>query len=236
MLLLIGLAGLYAVEYILRGSVNDLYFLLASATLVGIALLNLLSTHQQGDNKGFRYTLFLFAGMVFIFIGNLVMAGIFYITPDAFFNSIFFVGTGLIFYILGLRTKSPILLRSPEEGPRLLVRNLLLMIICVSAVVVLYYFTAFNPYGDVLSVAAMLCAAIVAAALAFALGKSFEVFPVLFKVVLIIGFLALLYSGWVLAVIAIASSDFLSLFVVGIAFILGQFLVHLSPIVGKTSE
>ena len=228
--------GLYAVTYILRGITSELYFLLASATLVGIAFLNLLFAHQRGDNKWFQYTLFLFAAMVFIFIGNLVMAGIFYITPNSFFNSIIFVGTGLVFYILGLRAKSPLLLRSSDEEepakPRYVVRNLVFLIVCVAVVIPLYYFMAFDPYDPVLSLAAKLCSMILASALAFSLGKTFEVFPIMFKLVLIIGFILQLFSSWVLAVIEIASSDFIGMFAVGIAFIIGHFLVHLSPILG----
>jgi hypothetical protein len=235
-LFLIGVAGLYSFEYILTGTVNDLFFLLASIAFVGMALLNLLVAHKRSDIVEFQYALFLFAGIAFILVGNLVMAGMFYITPDAFYNSIFFVGTGLVFYLFSLRTLSPLLLRSPEEGPRLLVRNLLFVIICVSGVVGLYYFTAFNPYGGVLSYAVMLYAMILATTLAFALTKSFEVFPILFKVVLVIGLLSFLFSSWVLAVIEIASSDFLSRFVVGVAFIVGQFLIHLSPIFQEKSE
>jgi hypothetical protein len=229
------LIGLYSVTYILRGLTSELYFLLASATLVGIALFNLLFAHQRRDNNLFQYTLFLFAAMVFIFVGNLVMAGIFFITPDAYFNSIFFVGTGLVFYVLGLRAKSPLLLRSSDEEStksRFLDGNLVLLIVFAAVVIPLYYFMAFDPFDPTLSIAAMLCSMILASALAFALGKSLEVFPILFKLVLIIGFSLLLFSSWVLAVIEIASSDFIGMFVVGITFIIGHFLVHLSPIVG----
>ena len=83
-LLLIGLAATYSVTYLLTGTVSDVYFLLAASTLVGIALLNLLFSYLRRDDNWFPYTLFIFAGMVFILVGNLVMAGIFYITPDAF--------------------------------------------------------------------------------------------------------------------------------------------------------
>ncbi|MHA2149737.1 MAG: hypothetical protein ACXAAN_13890 [Candidatus Thorarchaeota archaeon] len=238
-LILLGLIGLYAVTYILRGLTNELYFLLASATLVGIALLNLLFAQQQGAKELFHCTLFLFAGMVFIFVGNLVMAGIFYITPDAYFNSIFFVGAGLVFYVLGLRTRSPLLLRSSDEEstkPRFLTGNLVLLIVCVAAVIPLYYFMAFDPFNPTVSIAAMLCSMILASGLAFAFGKSLEDFPILFKLVLIIGFLLLLFSSWVLAVNEIASSDFIGMFAVGITFIIGHFLVHLSPIVGATGS
>jgi uncharacterized membrane protein len=126
--------------------------------------------------------------------------------------------------------------REESAKPSLLVVNLIILILCVSAVAVLYFFTAFDPTGSVVSVGVFLCAMILASAVAFALSKSFETFPILFKVVLIIGFLLIMYSSWVMAVIEIASSDFLSPFVVGIAFILGQFLIHISPIVGTKAK
>ncbi|MFW9797988.1 MAG: hypothetical protein ACFFE2_13185 [Candidatus Thorarchaeota archaeon] len=236
---LISMVLFYSGAYLLRGDVLSTVSTIAGLVLVLISLLNLLIAHLRRDRYSFSYTLLLFVAMVLILVSTLVMEGIFYITPDAFLNSIFFAGTGLVFYILSLRSISPLLIRpdigeSTEESsaPGLIVRNLLLLILCIAVVAVLYYFTAFNPFDLTVSSAALLCAMILASAVAFSISKCFNNFPTLFKLFLVGGFLMTMYSSWVLAVIQIASSDFFSSFVVGITFIIGQFLIHLSPIVG----
>ena len=87
-----------------------------------------------------------------------------------------------------------------------------------------------------MSMGAPFYGALLASVLAFALTKSFEEFPLAFKVVLALGFLLFLISDWVLGVRYFASSDFLSAYVVGITYLMGQFLIQLSPIMGVEPE
>lgn len=225
--------GLYTATYILFSSNSQLYFLSSSLILVGIAFLNLLFTHLKKDDKWFRYVLFFFIAMLCGFIGDLMMGGVIYLTSITILNGIIFFGIGHVFYILGLKDKSSLLFNSESS---IFLRNLAVLISCWAATIALFFFTVFDPYDVILSVGALCYGVLLATALAFAITKFFDNFPILFKVVLFLGFLLFLYSDWVLGVRYFASSDFLSGFVVGISYIIGQFLIHLSPIYGSVPE
>jgi uncharacterized membrane protein YhhN len=237
-LLMLGLTGSYTWTYITRGWNDGPLFLSASLALVGIAFLNLLYTYLRRYSKWFHFTLFLFTAMVFGSVGDFLMAGIFYITPDPLINGIIFFGIGHVFYILGLRTRSPLLLNprngAPAEGapdsPRLRIVNLVILLICFVAVSGLFYFTIFNPTQVAVSIVVLCYGLLFAAAAAFALTKWFDAVPILFKVVISAGFLLFLFSDWVIGVRAFASSDFLDSFVIGITYLAGQLFIHLSPI------
>ncbi len=243
-LILIALVGLFSVNYILRSSADQLYIRLSSSVLVALAALNLISSRYGKDARWMSYSMFLAAAMLFGSVGDFMMAGLIYLTPDAFINAVIFFGIANVFYVFGLRTISPLLIRRPEieisapEPPRLeiILRSLILLFLVVIVTAAAYIFTAINPFDPFLGIAALSCAILLASGLAFALAKSFEDFPLPFKLVIALGFPLLLYSSWVAAVRHIASSDFLSSFVVGLAYVVGLLLIHLSPFLGVSDE
>lgn len=242
-LLMLGITGIYTWTYITRGANDQVAFLTASLALVGIAFLNLLYNYLKGDAKWFLYVLFLFSAMVFSSVGDFLMAGLFYITSDTLINGIIFFTIGHLFYILALRTRSPLLLRprseSPTEAPdqpRLLLVNLVILIMCFIAVTGLFYFTVFNPTQIEMSIAILCYGLLFATVIAFAITKWFDDFQILFKIAIVAGFLLFFFSDWVIGVRTFASSDFLDSFAVGITYLSGQLLIHLSPIAAAGGE
>jgi hypothetical protein len=190
------------------------------------------------------YSLFFAVAMLFGSIGDFMMAGLVYLTPDPFINGVIFFGIGNLFYILGLGRISSLLTRRPEieisaparPGLRIMPRNLILLLIVVAVTAAAYLLTTINPFDPFLGLAALSCAVLLASAVAFAWGKSFEEFPLPFKLVIALGFPIFLYSNWVAGVRAIASSDFLDSFIVGLTYVIGLLLIHLSPIFASSPE
>ncbi|MHA2020397.1 MAG: lysoplasmalogenase family protein [Candidatus Thorarchaeota archaeon] len=243
-LILLAVVGLYSVNYILYGGADPLYIRLSSSILVVLAAINLLSTRFRHDGRWIVYSLFFAVAMLFGSIGDFMMAGLIYLTPDAFLNGVIFFGIGNLFYLLGLGTISPLLAQRPtidisapdRPGLQLIPRNLILFLMVVAATAVAYIFTAVNPFDPFLGLAALSCAFLLASAVAFAWGKFPEDFPLQFKLVIALGFPLFLYSSWVSAVRAIASSDFLDSFIVGITYVIGLLLIHLSPAVAAKPD
>jgi hypothetical protein len=243
-LALIAIIGVFSVTYILYGGANQLYIRLSSSILVVLAGLNLVSAHFRGDNRWMAYSLLFAVAMLFGSIGDFMMAGLMYLTPDAFVNGVIFFGIGNVFYILGLRTISPVLLRRPSigisaperPGLKLILGNFILLLLIVVGTAVVYFFTTVNPFDPFLGLAALSCGVLLASAVAFAWGKFFEEFPLPFKLVIALGFPLFLYSSWVAGVRYIASSDFLDSFIVGLTYVIGLLLIHLSPAVATEPE
>ncbi len=242
--ILLAVVGLYSVNYIIYGGADPLYIRLSSSILVVLAALNLLSTRFRQDSRWMVYSLFFAVAMLFGSIGDFMMAGLIYLTPDAFVNSVIFFGIGNVFYILGLRTISPLLVRQPEieisalERPRLnpILGNLILLFLVVVVTAGAYLLTVVNPFDPFLGLAALSCAVLLASAVAFAWSKFLDELPLLFKLVIAIGFALFLFSSWVVGVRTLTSSDFLDSFIVGITYVIGLLLIHLSPAVVAEPE
>ncbi|MHA2141725.1 MAG: lysoplasmalogenase family protein [Candidatus Thorarchaeota archaeon] len=242
--ILIAIMGIFSVTYILYGGADQVYIRLSSSTLVVLAALNLASVRFRQDAKWMAYTLLFAIAMLFGSIGDFMMAGLYYLTPDAFINGVIFFGIGNLFYILGLGTISPLLSQRPtteisapeRPGRKPILRNLILLLLVVGATAAAYLLTSVNPFDPFLGLAALSCAILLASAVAFAWGKFFEDFPLQFKLVIALGFPIFLFSNWVASVRYIASSDFLDSFIVGLTYVIGLLLIHLSPAVAGESE
>ncbi|MCW4052512.1 MAG: lysoplasmalogenase family protein [Candidatus Bathyarchaeota archaeon] len=235
--ILLAIVGVFSVTYILYGGADQLYIRLSSTLLVVLAALNLLSARFRQDYKWMAYSLLFAVAMLFGSIGDFMMAELLYLTPDAFINAVIFFGIGNLFYILGLGVISPLLTQRPtieisapdRPGLQLIPRNLILFLLVAAATAAVYIFTAVNPLDPFLGLAALSCAFLLASAVAFAWSKFFEEFPLLFKLVIALGFPIFLFSSWVMGVRSLASSDFLDSFIVGITYVIGLLLIHLSP-------
>ncbi|MHA2209937.1 MAG: lysoplasmalogenase family protein [Candidatus Thorarchaeota archaeon] len=242
--ILLAIVGIFSVTYFLFGGADQLYIRLASSILVVLAALNLISARFRQDGRWMAYSLFFAMAMLFGSIGDFMMAGLISLTPDAFINGVIFFGIGNAFYILGLRTISPLILKRPEieisaperPGLKLILGNLILLLLVVTGTAVAYVFTTVNPYDPFLGLAALSCAVLLASAVAFAWGKFVEEFPLPFKLVIALGFPIFLFSSWVAGVRSIASSDFLDSFIVGLTYVVGLLLIHLSPAVAAEPE
>ena len=206
-------------------------FLFGSAMIVVLALVNFID--KKGDINWSRFTLLMFIAMLVCFIADLLMAGVFYIMPgESLINGVLFFLIGHVIYLLALRDRSPLLLRS--ESPKLITRNLIFWIVSIAAVFVLFFLTLFNPADLVISIGLFGYGIFLTSSLVFSITKRFDDFPQLFSLCLIIGFLLFFISDYILGYRILMDSGFLSgIEAVGITYLLGQMIIHLSPMFGS---
>ena len=209
-------------------------FLSGSAMIVVLALINFVD--KKNDANWSRFTLFMFVAMLVCFVADLLMAGVFYIIPgESLINGVMFFALGHIVYLLALRTRSPLLLRS--ESPKLITRNLIIWVVGIILVFALFFLTLFNPADIVISVGLFGYGILLTSSLVFSLTKRFDAFPQLFSVCLILGFLLFFISDYILGYKIQMDSGFLSgIEAVGVTYLLGQMIIHLSPMFGAESK
>ncbi len=208
-------------------------FLLGSAMIVVLALVNFVD--KKDDANWSRFTLFMFIAMLVCFIADLLMAGVFYVIPgESLINGVLFFALGHMVYLLALRDRSPLLLRS--ESPKLITRNLMIWIGGIAVVFILFFFTLLNPAEMVISIGLLGYGIFLTSSLVFSMTKRFDVSPQLFSVCLILGFLLFFISDYILGYKILRDASFLSgIEAVGVTYLLGQMIIHLSPIFGTES-
>lgn len=206
------------------------WFLVSSGMIVVLALVNYIDI--KGGSWG-KFSLLMFIAMIFGFIGDLLMNGIFYITPIAIINGVMFFSIGHIFYLFSLKDRSPLLLKPKDsEGGRLITRNLLIWIVCIVAVILLVFFTAFNPADIVLSAGFIGYGIVLVTVFGFSLAKWFEEYPIGFRLLIVLGFFMFIFSDWLIGVHEMTDPTFLSGPWVGITYIFAQLPIHLSVFLG----
>lgn len=210
------------------------WFLLSSVSLTILALVNYVDVQRGESNPWKTYSLLLLAAMICGTIGDFLMAGIIYITSEPLINGILLFGIGHVFYLFGLRNRSPLLLRKQQsDAGKIIMRNLLTWVVCVLVVLALFYFTLFNPAMLELSVGALLYGILLVSVLAFSITKWTESFSFSFRIALIVGFLLFLFSDWLIAYHYFTDASFLSGPYVGITYVFGQLLIQLTPLLGS---
>lgn len=202
-------------------------FLIGSAFIVLISLVNFIEI--KSDPNLSRFVLLMFIAMLVCFIADLLMAGVFYIIPgESLINGVLFFMIGHVFYISALRNRSSLFLRS--ESPRLITRNLVIWMVGIAVVFLLVFFTLYNPADMIISIGFFVYGIFLISSLVFSITKWFDDFPQIFSLCLIFGFLLFLISDYILGYRILMDSDFLSgIEAVGITYLLGQMIIHLSP-------
>ena len=206
-------------------------FLSGSAMIVILALVNYID--KKDDANWARFGLLMFIAMLVCFIADLLMAGVFYIIPgESLINGVIFFMIGHVLYIFALRDRSSLFLRS--ESPRLITRNLMIWIIGIVILFVLFFLTLFNPADMVISLGLVVYGIFLTSSLVFSITKWFDDFPKLFSLCLVIGFLLFFISDYILGYKILMDSGFLSgIEAVGVTYLLGQMIIHLSPMFGS---
>jgi len=231
-LIVIVIVVLTAYQIIVNGSLT--HFLATSIIISFLALVNLADIYLNKDGDWFRYSLLLLVAMICGTLGDFLMAGIFYITSEPVLNGIMMFGLGHLFYLLALRKKSPLLLNSKESaalaGGRVIIRNLLIWIVFVIGILIVFYFTVFNPANLAMGIAALLYGVLLVTLLAFSSTKWFDEFSLWFKIALPVGFFFFLFSDWIIAVRFFVDGSFLSGPIVGVTYIIGQTLIHVAAL------
>ncbi|MHA2424488.1 MAG: lysoplasmalogenase family protein [Candidatus Thorarchaeota archaeon] len=212
------------------------WFLLASVTLVFLALVNLVDIRASNNADWKTFSLLFFIAMFLCSIGDFLMAGIIYITPNTLINGVLMFGLGHVVYLLALRNISPLLFQRSENEPISTKRNLLIWIISIIAILLLFALTVYNPADMVLTVGMLGYGILLVTVLGFAITKWFENFPISFRIALPIGFAFFLFSDWLIAYHVMTDPTFLSGPWVGLTYIVGQLLIHLSPLLGSRTS
>jgi hypothetical protein len=216
---------------IIGESTPNWIFLSGSAMIVVLALVNWVD--KRADVSWSRFVLLMFLAMLICFVADLLLAGVFAILPaDSLINGVLFFALGHIVYILALRDRSSLLLRS--ESPRLITRNLMIWIASIAIVFILFFFTLYNPADMVISIGIFGYGIFLTSSLVFSLTKWFDDYPRLFSTCLILGFLLFFISDYILGYKILIDSSFLSgIDLVGVTYLLGQMTIHLSSLFGS---
>ncbi|MBY8996926.1 MAG: hypothetical protein KGD60_04290 [Candidatus Thorarchaeota archaeon] len=206
-------------------------FLSGSAMIVVLALVNYID--KKNDANWSRFGLLMFIAMFVCFFADLLMAGVFYIIPgESLINGVLFFMMGHVIYIFALRDRSSLLLRS--ESPKLITRNLAIWIVSIAGVFILFFFTLYNPADMIISIGLFGYGIFLTSSLVFSITKWFDNFPKIFSLCLIIGFLLFFISDYILGYKILNDGGFLSgIEAVGVTYLLGQMIIHLSPMFGS---
>jgi hypothetical protein len=210
------------------------WFLLSSITLSILALVNFVDI-RRGEDRGWKtYSVLLLFAMICGTIGDFLMAGIIYIASEPLINGILLFGIGHVFYLFGLRNRSPLLLqKKSESGQKLITRNLLVWLSCVIIILIIFYLTIFNPAMIELSIGALVYGMLLVSVLAFSMTKWTDSYPFSYRIALIIGFFLFLFSDWLIAYHYFTDPVFLSGPYVGITYAFGQLMVQLTSFLGS---
>jgi hypothetical protein len=213
--------GLYSPNWI---------FLSGSAMVVVLAFVNFIDKRENANWS--RFVLYMFIAMFICFIGDLLMAGVFYIIPgEALINGILMFAIGHVFYLLALKDRSPLLLRS--ESPKLITRNLIILITSILVVIVLFIFTVYNPADMIISMGIFGYGILLISVFAFSLSKLFGDYPQLFGVCLVLGFLLFFISDYIIGYRLMHPGFLSGTDAVGVTYLLGQLTIHLSSLFGS---
>lgn len=217
-------------------------FLITSLLLVIFSVINLLY-HQINHNDAqigpwYRYSLLLSLAMILGFIGDLAMPGVLlFPTSTTLINGILYFGIGHVFYLLALKDCSPLII-DRGQSHRVRMNNVLVWIVCNIIVIALFQLTVYNPTDQVMSYGALGYGILLVTALAFAITKWFDDYPLYFKVAIILGFLLFFISDYAIAYKSFQDSTFMvGTAFIGVTYSLGQLLIQASPLLGsKKSE
>lgn len=153
-------------------------------------------------------------------------------TPEPLISGVLVFALGHVFYLMALRDRSPLLLRS--EAPRLITRNVAIWIASIVTVVVLFILTVYNPAEMIISVGLFGYGILLISVLAFSLSKWYDDYPQLFAICLFVGFLLFFISDYIIGYRTLTDPTFLSgTEAVGVTYIGGQLLIHLSSVFGS---
>jgi len=238
MIVILGILGSIVLLVATDGTI-PYHLLTTSVVLVFLALVNLADNRIRGDAEWAKYTTFLFFGMLLGSIGDFLMAGVFYITPIPLVNGVLAFGIGHVFYLAALRDRSPLFLRSKSSevaSSRLIVRNVMIWLASIALVVVLFYVSVYNPADIVISYGVLGYGILLITVVSLSLAKWFDKFPLAFVLAIFLGLLLFFISDWIIGIRELRDPAFLSGTIVGLTYLLGQLLIHLSPMIGSNQS
>lgn len=232
LVVIIGILILIGVFIITGDSIP--WFLSSSIAIAILAFVNFIDLYREDNKEWKTYAVMLLLAMLCGTFGDFLMAGIFYITAEPLINGILLFGIGHVFYLLGLRNRSPLLIQNKEAGSgRIIIKNLIIWVLSVVVILIIFYLTVFNPTMIELSIGALGYGILLVSVLAFSITKWTSKFPFSFRFAIILGFLLFLFSDWILAYHYFTDPTFLSGPYLGITYAFGQLLIQLTTYFGS---
>ncbi|TFG31123.1 hypothetical protein EU527_13185 [Candidatus Thorarchaeota archaeon] len=236
LILVIVILALVMIQIMTDGSVLEI-FLSTSALLVMFSAVTMIYCQINPEDTGIgpwrRYSLLLFFAMILGFVGDLAMPGVLLFPTDiTLINGILYFGIGHVFYLYALRDRSPLFIdRDRSHGIR--TNNLIVWVISIIVIIILFQLTVYNPAEQIMSFGALGYGILLITALAFAMTKWFDDYPIFFKLAIILGFLLFFISDWAIAYKSFQDSTFLAgTAFVGVTYSLGQLLIQSSTLLG----
>ena len=212
------------------------HFLICSSLIVILAAINYLGAKSSNLPWLPRFMLFLFIAMIFGFLGDFLLGNFLNIPIEPLLLGVpaFFVGH--IFYLLALRTQSPLLFKSPEASPQgsstLIRRNLLVLIGFNIIGLILFFTTIYNPSQLILGMGFLVYGLFFLSVLAFAftklLGK--RVPEARQEFFFYLGLLLFFASDYILGINRFTLPILFASLIIHGFYLPGQLFIHLSPV------
>ncbi|MFX1301404.1 MAG: lysoplasmalogenase family protein [Promethearchaeota archaeon] len=237
-----GMRALYEIHGLGDLALLQLNFLTVSICIMFLAFFNYIISIYYEQERWQQYSLLLFIAMIFGSIGDFLLGGFVPLPIEPLILGTVAYATGQVFYLLAMRTLSPLLISASSsiqdftsKNRILVVRNFIIWLGFIIFGIALFILTVFNPSELEISIGALCYGLLFLSVIGFALTKFFDDYPILFHIVLFIGLLLFFISDYVLIINRLTTPILYAGFIITVTYIIGQSLIHITPLlVGKS--
>ena len=217
-------------------------FLTVSIGITSLAFFNYIITIYYEQERWQRYTLLLLIAMIFGSLGDFLLGGFVTFPIDALILGTVAFAIGQVFYLLAMRDLSPLLISTnsfsedtTSKTRTLIVRNFIIWLAFMLFGIALFI-TVFNPSELEISIGALCYGLLFLSVIGFALTKFFDDYPILFRVALFTGLLLFFISDYVLIINRLTTPILYAGLIITVIYIIGQFLIQLTPLLVSKSN
>ena len=218
-------------------------FLTVSILITFLAFFNYIISIYYEHERWQRYTLFLFIAMIFGSLGDFLLGGFVSLPLEPLILATVAFAIGQVFYLLAMRNLSPLLISTNASSKditsntrTLVVRNFIIWLAFIIVGIALFILTVFNPSELEISIGVLCYGLLFLSVIGFALTKFFDDYPILFRGALFFGLLLFFISDYVLIINRLTTPILFAGLIITVTYIIGQFLIHLTPLLVGKSE
>jgi uncharacterized membrane protein YhhN len=180
--------------------------------------------------------------MIFGSLGDFLLGGFVALPIEPLILGTVAFAIGQVFYLLAMRNLSPLLISTNSSSQdttsktrTLVVRNFIIWLASIIFGIAIFILTVFNPSELEISIGVLCYGLLFLSVIGFALTKIFDDYPILFRVTLFIGLLLFFISDYVLIINRLTTPILYAGLIITVTYVIGQFLVHLTPLlVGRS--
>lgn len=212
-------------------------FLTVSVLIAFLAFFNYIISIYYDQEGWQRYTLLLFIAMIFCSFGDFLLGGFVALPIEPLILGTVAFAIGQVFYLLAMRNLSPLLFNQNSSSQdttsktrTLLVRNFIIWLAFIIFGIAIFILTVFNPSELEISIGVLCYGLLFLSVIGFALTKFFDDYPILFRGALFIGLLLFFISDYVLIINRLTAPILYAGLIITVTYIIGQFLIHLTPL------